>query len=104
MSEWSSTAAAAGKLIVAASDKRNELMWAACRQRKLVCGSGHVPEAETTANGGMLRTIVKHADGFSSAEKCTWVMRSKTLAPTFKIYNAASATGIPLTANFEVVY
>lgn len=76
-------------------------MWAACRQRKLLCGASHVLEGETTAN--MLRTIVKGAAGFSSTEKCTWVLRSKTLAPTFKISNTAT-TGAPLTANFEMVY
>jgi hypothetical protein len=70
--------------------RRDELFLQACRQKRLVCGQGSVPEGGTTAQ--MKRTIVKAATGgFSSLEKCTWTLRSKTKAPTFVIGNTTAA-------------
>jgi hypothetical protein len=70
-----------------ATDKRLDLFLAACRQKRTICGAGHVPDDGTAQS----RTIVKDANSFSSSEKCTWVMRSKTKAPTFSITNATAA-------------
>jgi len=95
-----------GKLLAASAkplteDKRLELFLAACRQKRLICGASHVPEA-VAAGETMKRTIVKTASGFSTSEKCTWTLRSKTKAPTFAISQATAAKQLP--SNYDVVY
>jgi len=86
-------AAAENTLVLAADpttvDKRLDLFLAACRQKRTICGNGHVEEGGDDASRA--RTISKATDSFSSSEKCTWVMRSKTKAPTFSITNATAA-------------
>ena len=68
-----------------AGDRRNELMYAACRQRRQICGANHVEEGESEAK--RKRTVLGAEPGMNSSEKCTWIMRSKTKAPTFAISN-----------------
>jgi hypothetical protein len=83
------------------NDRRDELVLQACRQRRLICGNMVVLEGETAAN--MKRTIVKAATGgFSSLEKCTWVLRSKSKAPTFAVGQTTAAKGLPSTV--DVIY
>lgn len=52
----------------------------------------------------MKRTIVQTASGFSTSEKCTWTLRSKTKAPTFAISQASKTAAKPLPSNYDVVY
>lgn len=93
-------------VILPTGDRRNELMWAACRQKNKFCGgSGLISGTAAQLTAGITRTILKAAtNAFDSSEKCTWVMESSTKAPTFKISNTASATTKPLTANWDVMY
>ena len=81
-------AGAESKLIksAASGDRRNELMYAACRQRRQICGPNHIEENDTEAN--RKRVVLGAEPGMNSSEKCTWIMRSKTKAPTFVISNA----------------
>jgi len=65
-----------------------------------MCGASKIDEAGTDANN--LRTIsADNTNGFDADEKCTWVLRSKTKAPTFVISNLASNA---LEATVDVVY
>ena len=50
----------------------------------------------------MKRTIVNSPSGFSTSEKCTWTLRSKTKAPTFAISQATKDKQLP--SNYDVVY
>jgi len=81
-------------------DRRDELLFAQCRQKNKMCGASKIDEAGTDANN--LRTIsADNTNGFDADEKCTWVLRSKTKAPTFVISNLASNA---LEATVDVVY
>lgn len=85
------------------NDRRDELILQACRQKNSICGAGHVLEGETAAN--MKRTIKGDAtSGFSSLEKCTWVLRSKSKAPTFAIGQASSGAAKGLPSTVDVIY
>jgi len=88
-------------------DRRNELFYAQCRQKNKICGAGHVDEATASATGTntATRAIDFSANGFSAEEKCTWVLRSKTKAPSFTITNATGGTNTKfLTEKVDVVY
>lgn len=90
MSKTAFATTAGAKLVTAATDRRNELFYAACRQKLSICGAGHI--AETGDDASKTRAILKAATGgFSTGEKCTYVVRSKTMAPTFKISNVTTA-------------
>lgn len=67
-------------------DRRDELLLAQCRQKRTICENKNVVESATAST--MKRTLKSGANGFYFKEKCTWVLRSKTKAPTFSISNA----------------
>lgn len=72
-------------------------MYAACRQKLLICGSANISAENAAAlKTGVTRQIVGAATGFSGGEKCTWVLESVSKAPTFKISLASSAAAIGL--------
>lgn len=78
-------------------------MLQACRQKRLICGPMRVAEDALLLDSNRKRAIVGNATGgFSSLEKCTWVLRSKTKAPTFAISNTTAAKGLP--AGIDVIY
>jgi hypothetical protein len=82
-------------------DRRDELFLQACRQKRTICEAMRVDESATDAN--RKRTIKgDNTAGFSSKEKCTWVLRSKTKAPTFTIGQVNNDKG--LTSSLDVVY
>lgn len=86
-------------------DRRDELLFAQCRQKRLLCGgkASIVDEAKAVspATADNKRAIDFSSNGFSETEKCTWVLRSKTKAPSFAITNVAAK---PLTDKVDVVY
>lgn len=72
-------------------------MYAACRQKKLICGGSNITaESAASLKTGVTRAIVAAATGFSGGEKCTWVLESISKAPTFKISLASTANAIGL--------
>ena len=79
-------------------------MFAQCRQKRTICGIASVGET-VTGSETMKRTIAggaANAGKFNDTEKCTWVLRSKTKAPTFVISNTTAAKQLPATV--DVVY
>jgi len=97
---WNTGTGVAKKLLLASAllasddlqDRRDELMLQACRQKRTICGAMRVAEDAALTDSNRKRTIVPNATGgFSSLEKCTWVLRSKTKAPTFVIGNTSAA-------------
>jgi hypothetical protein len=82
-------------------DRRDELFLQACRQKRSICEAMRVAEGGDDAS--RKRTIkTDNTFGFSSKEKCTCVLRSKTKAPTFAIGQTTKDKGLP--SSIDVVY
>ena len=78
-------------------DRRFDLFLAACRQRVDICGGTSLVIDDKDPS-----TMARQPSAdFTKSEKCTWILQSKSKAPTFSISNEAAGK---LEDKYDIVY